>query len=395
MKKLLLLLSVLLLCATACAEDFPTFAWERDGLHHWQLDAAGAVINQGAHETGNGWICAVCAAEIIDWGDGSYDVTDYDAYGNTIRHSSFEVDGQLYYESIHVLTYNEDGVVLLDQEYVGGKLFCNAVYTVNAAGEQIPVSLNVWYEDGTSAANTYDEYGNCTCAVTYDENGALDVETIREFALTDDGYFYECKYTTRFASGETFSDEINQYGDTIHSYNTEADGTPWSDCVYEHEYRDGEKLWTKQYEFGVLTFEQRYNEDGICVEETEYLEDGCTLVHLYDDWGDSISATTYAADGSVVTVRSYEFIYDDERIQQEVRIYDDGVLTEHTIYLYDENGDFTGATETTYHADGTRTVLEYNDWMAHIRTTVYAADGSIISEENIDYDDIFAFEEEE
>lgn len=379
MRKFLpLILSLLLLTVAACAEESPFF-WERDGVTHWQLDASGAIINQGEHTISNENLrCTVCGCEILDWGDGSIDVTDYDEYGNLLRYTSF-ADGEKTYESIHVLTYGEDGVVLSDKEYLNGTLYGETIYTISAEGEQLPVTVTVWNDDGTTSVNEYDEHGNCICSVIYAEDGAVIHETLSEFALDDNGWYYECKTTSRFDSGETFYTETNQHDDQIRVLNTHADGTAWADEVYEYKYKGSDKVWCKHYSFGKLIMESMYNNEGSCIQETEYLEDGSKIISLYSEQGDITSATSYAADGSVVTTTTYEYVHDDDQNQREIRVFIDGVLAKETIFHYDEEVSFTGSTETTYHADGARTVHEFGNWLELISTTEYAADGSVIS----------------
>ena len=92
-----------------------------------------------------------------------------------------------------------------------------------------------------------------------------------------------------------------------------------------------------------------------------------------------VSATTHAEDGSVITVTNYEYVYSDDMYLLEIHEHTDGVLTGATVFSYDDEGCFTGFRETVYHADGTRTVEQYDDALMHISTTVYAADNSIIS----------------
>lgn len=309
MKKLFpILFALALLLTAACAEDsaLPVFLWEHDGVNHWQLDAAGVPVNQGAHTLREEDLrCTVCDAEVLDWGDGAIDVTDYDTYGNALRYTSFE-NGEKTYESIHAFTYDEAGVVLVDREYIDGVFYCETLYTVSAEGEQLPVTQTAWNEDGSTSVNEYDDHGNCVRAVVYAEDGSVTFETLSEFALNDDGWYYECKTTSRFASGETFYTESNQYGDHIRVLNTDADGIVWADTVYEYEYKDFSRVWKKQYSFGVLVWEEHLNEEGVCIRETEYPEDGGSVVYLYDENGNPTTVTTYAADGSVISVEEAE-----------------------------------------------------------------------------------------
>lgn len=382
MKKLLLmLLSIIQLGSAVCAEETAliTFPWERDGTSHWQLDSSGAVTNLGEHTfSSEDLLCTVCGCEVIDWGEGAYDVTDYDAYGNILRYTSFE-NGEKTWESLHVLICSEDGVVLSDKEYQSGELCSENTYAISEEGEQLPVKSTVWNDDGTTSVNEYDEHGNCVYAAVYAEDGAVLFETVSEFALNDDGWYYECKTTSRFDSGETFYTETNQHGDRVRVLNTYADGAVWADTVYEYEYRGFSKAWSKQYSFGKLTFEETFDADGNLMQEIEYLEDGGRIISQYNSQGDMTSAVTYAADGSPVSTTTCEYVYSEYMEQQEIREYVDGVLTKETHFHYDEESGFIGFTETFHHADGTRTVDEYDIWLELLSTTVYAPDGSVIS----------------
>lgn len=384
MKKALPLLLILLLSlAFACAETPvpPALLWDRDAGEHWQLDDSGAAVNRGAHAMDDDR-CTVCGCELQDWGDGNIMVTDRDAYGNTLRYTSYE-NGVATYDSVHLLTCTEDGVVLRDVEFIGGVLCGESVYTVNASGEQIPVLQTAWNEDGTTSVNEFDEFGNCVRAAIYEADGSLIHETLSEYARLEDDWFgvwyYECKQLSRFASGETFYQETNRHGDTVCSRNTYADGTVWSDNTYEYEYKNGSPVWRRQYSFGVLTGEMYFDSHESLEKEIEHLEDGSRIVCLYNAEGDPTTATTYAADGSLLTVTAWEYRYNDEGSQQEIRMYIDGVPAQDTVFLYDEEGSFIGYCETEHHADGARTARLYDDWFELVSTTVYAADGSVIS----------------
>ena len=387
MKKLLiLLLSVLFLVCAACAEDaaLPIPFWRYDGVNHWQLDESGAVVSLGAHTPGDDLICTGCGSEILDWGDGEVDVTVYDAYGNVERYTSF-IGEERTYESVHVYTYNEDGLLLKDVEYVDGVRYGMTNFAISEEGVSLPVNQVAWSDDGTYSMNLFDEHGNCIQSTLYEADGTLAFETLSEYEMLEDEwfgvYYYECRTTSRFASGETFFQEVNRFGDILHSTITYADGTAWSDTTYEYEYRDGVKLWSKQYSFGTLTTEERYDAEGNLLQEIEHVEDGSTIVYDYNVNGDPVTVSTCAADGSLISQTTYTYVYDDNMTQLELHVYTDGQLVQSTVNHYDAYESFTGLTETIYHADGARTVTEYDDCLEPIQVIVYAADGSVSSEE--------------
>ena len=303
MKKLLSLLLMLMLTLTAAwAEEaaLPAFAWERDQEHHWQLDAFGGRINEGAHNISQeDFRCTVCGCEVMDWGDGWYALTDYDEYGNVLRYTSID-NGAVTYDSVHALTYNDEGVVLVDVEYIGGLRFMESIYTVDGDGMQMPVKSTAWNDDGTTSINEYDEHGNCVRAYILGAENELIFENVNEFALNDDGWYYQCKSTSRFNTGESFYSEYNQYGDETRSLNQDADGNVWADSVTEYEYKDHVKVWKKHYAFGRLDYEEHYNEEGAPVLMSEYLPEGGRIEYTYDENGDVCKEETFAADGSQV-----------------------------------------------------------------------------------------------
>lgn len=383
MKKLLPLLLMLLTLATAaCAEEIalPAFEWERDGQTHWQLAEDGAPINQGDHEIGDDLICTVCGSEVLDWGDGCIDVTDYDEYGNTLRYSSFE-SGEKTYDAVHAIVVNEDGVVLEDREFQNGQLASETIYAVDADGMQQTVKATFWDAGVLSSVNEYDEYGNCIRTAYCTEDGEFSMETLSEFAQNEDGDWYERRTITRFGSGETFLSEYNQYGDTTLSQITDAEGNLLLDATYEYEYDGGVMLWSKQYDQGQLVYEEYCTEDGLTAKTVEYVEDGAVTVTMHNENGDPILATTTAVDGSILSEAIFTYVYSETGDQLESRMFVDGVLAEEAIYHYDEELGFTGLQRTIWHEDGSRTVEDYDDFFDLIRSTVYDADGNVVSVE--------------
>lgn len=304
----ILMVSLLFTCGAAFAEApvypgadlaAPVFEWERDLYTHWQLDESGQAVNTAEHTLDDMGFCAVCGSEVWDYGDGAGDVNNYDEYGNLLHYTGFEADGVIFNDARHILTYDENGVLVRDLEFIGGVLFGEYIYTADADGNQIPVKQSAWYDDGTSAVNEYDQHGNCVRSASYEADGSLSAETLMEYALDEDGWYYECKNTVRFADGETFCSEYNQYGDEIRSVNTHADGTVWLDRTYEFEYADGVKQHKQAFENGKLVVETFYDEDGCDLRDIEYLEDGSSIVYTYDENGDTIE-NHYDAAGNPV-----------------------------------------------------------------------------------------------
>jgi len=264
----------------------PVFEWERNITHHWQLDEQGHAIRKEAHQLDDLLLCAVCGSEVWDYGDGSGDVNNYDEKGNLLRYTNFDAEGIILYDSVHALTYDENGVLAKDLEYIDGLFFGEYIYTADAEGNPLPVTHAYYYDDGTGIKSWFDENGNEIRIINYDETGAVISEMLREYARDEDGWYYEAKTTMRFAEGEEFYTEYNAYGDETRKIYSEADGTVWLDQVYEYEYAQGVKKWCKAYEGGRLVLESVYDESGRHVMDIEYQEDGSFTEIFYDEEDD-------------------------------------------------------------------------------------------------------------
>lgn len=367
MKKLLPLLLILLtLAACALAEDpaLPVFEWERDPLTHWQLDENGAPVNQGGHTLGDMMTCTVCGCEVWDWGDGTVIINDCDEYYNVLRCTVYEA-GEMTSELTYALVCDETGMVQTQIEYIDGVLACR-------------------YE--------YDENGNCVHYIAYDEEGAPSSETFTDYAQDADGWYYACRTATTFATGESFLEECNQYGDTTLNRIIDADGTLLFDTTYEYGYEYNKKLWCKTYDdSGMLTAEDFYNEEGLITRSIDYNSNGERTEILNNEYGDPISVVSYTADGSVLSELIFAYVYAETGEQLEARIFTDGLLTEEGLYRYDEEGNYTGSQATTWLPDGGRIVREYNYFQDLLRQTEYAPDGTVLSDETFDPDNPWAW----
>lgn len=303
MKKIiaLCLMAGLLLCAAASAEEsvLPVFEWERDMLNHWKLDAEGQSVNVEKHQLDDSMICTVCGSEVWDWGGGYGSISNYDEYGNTVRYTSFDEDESLSYDSKHALTYDENGVLVLDLEYINGILYNESVYHADAHGCSIPVKSTSFNDDGTTSVNEYDENGNCIRSAVLYEDGIVGAETLTEYKLTEDGWYYEARTIDRFDTGEEVISIYNQYGDKISYVYTEADGTVIMNYTDEFEYEDGVRRYNKTYSFGVLVSENFYDEEGCTVKMIDYEEDGIYHVTTYDEDEEPVTVT-YNAAGEIV-----------------------------------------------------------------------------------------------
>ncbi len=385
MKKFALMLFCLVLALpafslaeeAAASPSLPAFEWERNGLGHWHVLENGEKADIGAHALEN-VLCTVCGSEVWLYDDLSADVYDYDEFGNLLRYSSFDTQEELIYEMVYVLECDEEGRVLTSREYVDGVLVSESAFTISAEGESIPATQKTWYDDGAWTLNEYDEHGNCVRATSYDAENNLAAETLSEYMLGSDGWYYEAKSTT-LMDGYTFYSEINEYGDTIRSLYTDDTGNVFIDIVYEYEYLNGALLWRKQYDHGRLSVESICDgEWNSVVKETEYYDDGTSIVSEFNDVGDPVHITFLAADGTVEMTQAFEYKYDEHSTQLSCKAYVNDALVLHTEYAFNEDGWNYIARETMYNEDGTYIVCLFDENEELTSETIYDASGNVI-----------------
>lgn len=375
----LLILAMFSIClaeAPVADNTLPVFVWERSATEHWKQLASGEKTDAGAH-TFEDMTCSICGSEVWTFDDGSADVSDYNEYGDLTRYTSFDGSGEVIIEICYTYEYDAEGRLLLSREFTGDVLTGEVSFAVDESGESIPVSQVAYYDDDTWAINEYDEHGNLVYAAVYDTDGTVSFEEFSEYTLSNDGYYYESSKLSRFDNGASFYSEYNEYNDPILTYNMEADGTVWEDSTYEYEYENGMMLWKKQYSSDVLTLEVFYNEEGRAVWETEYFDGGAKMITEYNDFSDPIIITSYAADGSVEMVQTYEYEYNEDLTWRLTRSYTDGVLVIQTEYAIDDGWHYA-CKETLYDADGSCIVYEFNPFDEIVSQTSYDAAGNVI-----------------
>ena len=296
-KKFVGLLIVLLMMVTGvCAASrddapaYPVFDWERDARSHWQLQADGSKTDAQVHDLDEeSMLCTVCGTEVWLFDDGSAELTNYNEQGETVRSTSCDENGEATSSVVFIYEYDEVGNKTREYQFENGVYVAQTVYALNEEGENQPLWSESYYDDNTWARNEYDAHGNCIKAYTYDENDAVTSEITTEYALGDDGWYYEARSTT-VMEGATFISEYNQYGDKTYTYICDAAQGVLFETRRVYEYKDGQAVYCKQYEQDVLVMETFYDESGNTVKEIEHLEDGTVIVYEYDEDGNLIEA---------------------------------------------------------------------------------------------------------
>lgn len=305
-----LVCTLLLTVFTACTGDkkpnetlVTDGAWYRNAKEHWQLLENGEKTAVTAHTLADGNVCTVCGSEIWDFGDSVY-VYDYNEYGDMVRNTEYDAEGNVLYYTESEYEYDADGNCIRDTYYVNGVLDGVTEYAVGADGEIRTANYTGYYEDGARSVHTYDEEGNLIKVLTYEGDGSVRAETDYEYATEADDVNYASKEITKFADGTGSVYEHNEMNDLTFVGEYDADGNAVLDVRYEYTYdEEGRKMYIKEYSFGVPVREVT---KGLFVEEdgwwtydaTEivYNADGTKTVYEYNENGDVLQETVYGAD---------------------------------------------------------------------------------------------------
>jgi len=353
--------------------------WDRNATEHWHTCECGEKLDAAAHALDDMNVCTVCGSEIIDWGDGTFNVYDYDETGAAIRDSSFSKGGELLMEYVYEREYDADGNPVLEKMIVDGVLCTEASYTTDENGTW-QTGYTDYYEDGSKVIAAYNIDGEITHSQHFNADGVMELESFTEYAYTDNGESYGAKYTEITADGEKLYAEYNQYEDVTLRQKWAPDGTLTYSEDYEYGYNDeGNRIWVKEYRDGRLIYEilgymEVYDDYGHArFPETtvEYYENDTKLVTVHGVDSEPATKTWYNAAGEVVHELTFTYEYDDEGSRTRMLTYDDGELIMESEYKKDSNGWTYLALETEFRPDGTKLVREYDENEEIISETEY------------------------
>ncbi len=310
--------------------------WKVDLTNHWHPTSTGEKAEIGAHELDENDVCVVCEYQIIDYNDGSYDVSKFDEHGNTEFTESYAEDGNVCITSYEYI-YDENGNVLSDKAYVDGELFSESTYVIDDEGYPVLQTSSIFAHEDSTLVYEYNIQGDMIRFVEYDASGSI-------------------------ANEMTYHYEYDENNETI-AYR-----------AFLNEALNEE-------------FEYVYNDEGLTypAKMTYYNEDGTSEVTEQDADYNTLRETKYAADGSVITETVYEYTYDSDGNIILTKAFVDGVLYREIEGAYDVDGWVYDAKETTYYEDGTVNVTEYDSLYNEVSNITYDSEGNII-ENNSDID---------
>jgi len=211
-KKLTALICTLAaLALTGCAPSEPAApahthaaleGWDRNATEHWHSCECGEKLDAAAHTLDDMNICTVCGSEVLDWGDGTFNVYNYDETGAIIRDSSLSKGGELLMEYVYDREYDANGDLVTEKVLVDGVLCTEASYTTDENGTWQTGYID-YYEDGSKHTAEYDVNGEITHTQRYNADGVMESDAVYEYGYTDDGESYRAKYTEVAADGKS------------------------------------------------------------------------------------------------------------------------------------------------------------------------------------------------
>lgn len=301
---------VALSALTACNENVNTdeisdpSAWNRDAKHHWIENEKGKKKEKGAHDLIDN-VCVTCESEVWTYEDGSVDIYNYTEYGDFLRLTSYDADGNVTMDTRYEYRYDQNGHIEYEKQYEFDVVVAESEYYVDPDGNSIP-SYQVFYgEDGSCNMSEYDGNGNLITEIYRDSEGFEWVTAEYAYTyLSEDDFFMSTKIEY-FDDGSKHIIDYNTYGDIIHWYGFDIYGSSEFDMHYEYDYDDdGNKIYSNEYNGSVLTNEYEYAIDAegnsYCVKETVYNEDESVTYIEYDENLEITSNTTHDASGNVI-----------------------------------------------------------------------------------------------
>ena len=316
LKKFFILVLALMLVLSACSANEPEVTevpedatWDRNFSEHWINGENGEKLNVGEHELDEIWLCSVCGSEIIDWGDGFFDVYNYDDQGNLERHSSYSSDGECIDDYQNIFEYDESGNVIYLKVYQNGSICGESEFSYSSEGWTYESRCTTYYSEGNYTVEEYNENGSNLFFRDFDAEGNLVTESINDFAPDQYGYEYLAKSTTTdYSTGFEYINQYNEHNDLTRIEEYDDAKNLIHDESREYEYdEEGRRSHVKTYLGGVITSEVifGYAEDesgwwSYYDTEITYSEDGSYTVCKYNENDELLSKVHYDANGNPV-----------------------------------------------------------------------------------------------
>ena len=310
-------------------------------------------------------------------------VFEYDEAGNLKKCTEFKTDGT---EMGYIQIQYSDGVpVGATRNSESEQIETTYKYHENGNFSEVACSYKKLSDGKVKSEKTslteYNEKGMITAVYGDLEKSSLSVEASYE----EEG-LVEVKYYNK--SGQMLTARV-EYGENgvAKSKKYYSDTSTEAYSVFEFNENGKVEKQAEYYEDGTVAIEfvYEYYPSGIRKKKTA-TEFGYTWVRAYAENGNATK--TESADGSYIEYINSEFAYNFTRNSSVWDLTTDtlGWLTSRAVvdgrvieeYAYFDN--YVKKTKTTYNADGSYSVLEYDDLGRKTKTTEYDAAGNVVKE---------------
>ena len=397
---------------TACGHTHKAVGnWNSDVNSHWHVCECGEIIDAAEHKLEQD-LCSVCGNEVVVYDDGGKEWAVYNENGDCIRRIVYSADGNVEYEERNEYKYDADGNLTEIKSYSGDALSYEYEYAMSSSGEVYVAKDTTYYEDNSKSYNEYDENENILKSIMYAADGSIEyaveseyedraeglwmgekeyhgtvLTAEREYIYASEG-FQITKDVIYNEDGSIQSTEYDLNWNVVGERYTNTDGEVEYDKNYEHTYdNDGNIVYTKTYDQGVLTEEVEYlvgsDEDGTWSKSGRivvYHEDGSKTVSDGDWEGTWSSEITYDSNGNAIEELRYEYLNDENGESIGSKSYRNGQLTQEIHNITDDAGNAIGISITDYTEDGGKLVYEYDAEFEFVRGKEYDAAGNVINE---------------
>lgn len=362
--------------------------YDWNGTEHWHTCECGEKVDSAPHDLDDVLRCRQCGLEVWVLDDGCVDTVCHDEYGNPVKMISYGSEGEILSSQEYVYEYDEFGNVMRCEYLYDGVLQSLEEYLMGADGSTWLYSTS-YFSDGETDYMVYDENSNLISSIHYNNDWDVSEEVTYEYALDDNGEYYNSKRVSIDENGLKLETGYTLYEDISYRRHYDEQANLISEEVWEYEYNaEGKKEWVKEYKNSTLIYEilnfavftdewditSRYPEN-----EIEYYEDGSRLVRHNGTNTEPELETMYNADGSVSHVRRYVYELFDNGNWKRIQVYQNDSLLFDTEYIMDaENIWSRKATMTEYLDDGTMIIFNYDENEEIISQTHYDANGNVI-----------------
>ena len=114
---------------TQSSHDHVFTEWSADVTNHWYVCECGEKAELGEHSNDLLGICTVCRLSVMDNGNGSYGIFEYDENGGMTGITEYDADGNAVYTWYCETEYDENGDPKSMKEYEDGILKSESSYS--------------------------------------------------------------------------------------------------------------------------------------------------------------------------------------------------------------------------------------------------------------------------